>query len=93
MTAGSAEAFAEELRRATTALGGIAEVLDEARASQQEAVQTRKGLQALRASGAERADRVLVGGRWRVLDGQIEGLDLDALIAAHRQAARQLVGG
>lgn len=49
MSAGSAEHFTEELRRATTALGGIAEVLDEARASQQEAVQTRKGLQALRA--------------------------------------------
>ncbi|MWV17835.1 8-oxoguanine deaminase [Pseudomonas sp. L-22-4S-12] len=50
-------------------------------------------LSALLLCGAERADRVLVGGRWRVLDGQIEGLDLGALIAAHRQAARQLVGG
>lgn len=49
-------------------------------------------LAALLLCGAERADRVMVGGRWRVIDGQIEGLDLAALIAAHRQAARQLVG-
>lgn len=50
-------------------------------------------LSALLLCGAERADRVMIGGRWRVLDGQIEGLDLDALIAAHRQAAHQLVSG
>jgi 8-oxoguanine deaminase len=48
---------------------------------------------ALLLCGAERADRVMVGGRWRVIDGQIEGLDLPALIAEHSQAARQLVGG
>ena len=47
---------------------------------------------ALLLCGAERADRVMVGGRWRVVDGQIEGLDLPALIAEHSQAARQLVG-
>ncbi|SIQ83163.1 8-oxoguanine deaminase [Aquipseudomonas alcaligenes] len=50
-------------------------------------------LAALLLCGAERADRVMVGGRWRVRDGQIEGLDLPALIAAHHQAARQLVQG
>lgn len=48
---------------------------------------------ALLLCAAERADRVMVGGRWRVVDGQIEGLDLAALIAAHRQAARELVQG
>ena len=47
---------------------------------------------ALLLCGAERADRVMVAGRWRVIDGQIEGLDLQALIAEHSQAARQLVG-
>jgi 8-oxoguanine deaminase len=35
----------------------------------------------------------MVGGRWRVIDGQIEGLDVAALIAAHNQAARQLIAG
>jgi len=49
-------------------------------------------LAALLLCGAERVDRVMVGGRWRVIDGRIEGLDLAALIAAHRRAARQLVG-
>lgn len=49
-------------------------------------------LAALLLCGAERADRVMVGGRWRVIDGRIEGLDLAALIAAHRRAARQLMG-
>lgn len=49
-------------------------------------------LAALLLCGAERADRVMVGGRWRVIDGRIEDLDLAALIAAHRRAARQLVG-
>lgn len=49
-------------------------------------------LAALLLCGAERADRVMVGGRWRVIDGRIEGLDLAALIAAHRRTARQLVG-
>jgi 8-oxoguanine deaminase len=36
---------------------------------------------------------MLIGGRWRVIDGQIEGLDLAQLIADHRQAARELIGG
>lgn len=48
-------------------------------------------LSALILCGAERADRVMVGGEWRVVDGEINGLDTQALIARHRQAAKQLV--
>lgn len=40
--------------------------------------------------GAERADRVMVGGQWRVVDGVVVDLDLDALLARHRQIAAQL---
>lgn len=43
--------------------------------------------------GAERADRVMVGGKWRVVDGTIEGLDLEQLIARHKLAAAALVRG
>ena len=50
-------------------------------------------LSALLLCGADRADRVMVGGRWRVIDGQIEGLDVKGLIANHRQAAAQLIAG
>lgn len=46
---------------------------------------------ALLLCAADRADRVMVGGRWRVIDGQIEGLDVAGLIADHRQAARELI--
>lgn len=42
--------------------------------------------------GAERADRVMVAGRWRVEDGRTIGLDREALLAEHREAARTLVG-
>jgi 8-oxoguanine deaminase len=38
--------------------------------------------------GAHRADRVMVAGRWRVTDGAVVGLDLGALMAEHRTAAR-----
>jgi 8-oxoguanine deaminase len=38
--------------------------------------------------GAHRADRVMVAGRWRLIDGEPEGVDLKALIARHRAAAR-----
>ncbi|MGP0173919.1 8-oxoguanine deaminase [Pseudomonas sp. NCHU5208] len=48
-------------------------------------------LAALLLCGADRADRMMIGGTWRVIDGQIEGLDVAQLIADHRQAARQLV--
>ena len=43
--------------------------------------------------GAERADRVMVGGKWRVVDGVIEGLDIEQLIARHKVAAAALVRG
>lgn len=50
-------------------------------------------LSALLLCGADTADRVMVGGRWRVTDGAIEGLDVPALIAEHSAAARRLVAG
>ena len=50
-------------------------------------------LSALLLCGADRADRVMIAGRWRVIDGQVEGLDLQQLIAEHRQAARELIQG
>ncbi|MDX1725745.1 MAG: 8-oxoguanine deaminase [Pseudomonas sp.] len=50
-------------------------------------------LSALLLCGADRADRMMIGGTWRVIDGQIEGLDVAQLIADHRQAARELIGG
>ena len=48
-------------------------------------------LAALVLCGAHRADRVMVGGTWRVTGGEIVDLDLDALMARHREAARSLV--
>jgi 8-oxoguanine deaminase len=50
-------------------------------------------LSALLLCAADRADRVMIGGRWRVVDGQVEGLDVRQLIADHRQAASALVNG
>ncbi|MDD2878195.1 MAG: 8-oxoguanine deaminase [Acidiphilium sp.] len=49
-------------------------------------------LAALITCGAHRADRVMVAGQWRVIDGAIPGLDLAALMAAHNAAARRLRG-
>jgi 8-oxoguanine deaminase len=43
---------------------------------------------ALALCGAHRADRVMVAGEWRVIDGKPEGVDLPALIAKHKAAAR-----
>ena len=43
---------------------------------------------ALALCGAHRADRVMVAGRWRVIGGEVEGVDLEALIAKHKAAAR-----
>lgn len=48
-------------------------------------------LAALILCGASRADRVMVGGRWVVEDGCIPGLDVPALIHAHRTAAAQML--
>jgi 8-oxoguanine deaminase len=38
--------------------------------------------------GAHRADRVMIAGKWKVIDGRPEGLDLDQLVANHKAAAR-----
>ncbi|TAM66587.1 MAG: 8-oxoguanine deaminase [Microbacteriaceae bacterium] len=46
---------------------------------------------ALLLCGADRADRVMIGGCWRVADGQIVGLDIPRLIARHREAAARLM--
>jgi 8-oxoguanine deaminase len=48
---------------------------------------------ALLLCAADRADLVMVGGEWRVVDGQIPGLDIAGLIAEHSAAARKLVNG
>jgi 8-oxoguanine deaminase len=48
---------------------------------------------ALLLCAADRADRVMVGGQWRVVDGQIPGLDVAGLIAEHSAAAHRLVNG
>jgi 8-oxoguanine deaminase len=50
-------------------------------------------LAALITCGAHRADRVMVAGQWRVIDGAIPGLDLAALIATHTAAAKRLQTG
>ena len=50
-------------------------------------------LAALVLCGAHRADRVMVGGRWIVKDGQIPGLDLAELIRRHSAAAKMLQAG
>jgi len=49
-------------------------------------------LAALVLCGAHRADRVMVGGRWIVENGQIPGLDLADLIRRHSSAAKTLQG-
>ena len=50
-------------------------------------------LAALVLCGAHRADRVMVGGRWIVENGQIPGLDVADLIQRHSAAARKLQAG
>jgi 8-oxoguanine deaminase len=45
-------------------------------------------LAALVLCGAHRADRVMVAGRWRVVDGMPVDFDLGELIASHREASR-----
>jgi 8-oxoguanine deaminase len=47
-------------------------------------------LAALVLCGAHRADRVMVGGRWVVVDGAIPGLDVADLIRRHSAAARKM---
>jgi len=38
--------------------------------------------------GTHRADRVMVAGRWLVIEGAPEGIDLGALVAKHKAAAK-----
>jgi 8-oxoguanine deaminase len=47
-------------------------------------------LAALVLCGAHRADRVMVGGRWLVENGQIPNFDISGLIRRHSAAARML---
>ncbi|MCA0974079.1 8-oxoguanine deaminase [Halomonas denitrificans] len=47
-------------------------------------------LAALLLCGAHRADRVMVAGRWRVVDGLPVDVDLGALLARHGEAAARL---
>ena len=48
-------------------------------------------LAALLLCGAHKADRVMVGGEWKVIDGEPQGLDMEKLIADHSAAAKRLV--
>ncbi len=48
-------------------------------------------LAALVLCGANRADRVMIAGHWRVVDGTPVGLDAAALKAAHSEAARRFL--
>src|SRR5947209_529197 len=50
-------------------------------------------LAALVLCGAHRADRVMIGGRWVVMDGAIPGLDVADLIRRHSSAARAMQAG
>ncbi len=50
-------------------------------------------LAALVLCGAHRADRVMVGGRWIVANGEIPGVDLRQLRNRHSAAARSLQSG
>ena len=47
-------------------------------------------LAALIHCGANKADRVMVAGKWRVIDGYVPGLDQEKLIAEHSAAAHRL---
>lgn len=47
-------------------------------------------LAALILCGAHSADYVMVGGRWRVEKGVIPGLDMEQLLAGHKEAAVEL---
>lgn len=49
-------------------------------------------LAALVLCGAHRADRVMVAGKWAMIDGAIPGLDVPDLIRRHSAAARKMQG-
>ena len=48
-------------------------------------------ISALLLCGAEKAEHVMVGGNWRVTNGNIVGLDVADLISRHTKAAKKLV--
>jgi 8-oxoguanine deaminase len=50
-------------------------------------------LAALVLCGAHRADRVMVAGKWAVVDGAIPGFDVGDLIRRHSLAARAMLAG
>ena len=50
-------------------------------------------LAALILCGADRAEHVMIGGKWRVTKGQINGLDIPELLEKHRTAASKLIAG
>ncbi|WP_319381175.1 8-oxoguanine deaminase [Thiomicrorhabdus sp.] len=47
-------------------------------------------LAALILCGAEKADRVMIQGRWRVIDGRLQGMDLSSLMGEHHHLAMLL---
>ena len=47
-------------------------------------------LAALLLCGAQKADRVMIAGEWRVVDGKIDGKDEAELISRHSKAAKKL---
>ncbi len=47
-------------------------------------------LAALLLCGAQQADRVMVAGNWRVIDGEVVGVDMQQLLAKHTAAAKRL---
>jgi 8-oxoguanine deaminase len=49
-------------------------------------------LAALVLCGAHKADRVMIGGGWTVVDGEIPGLDLAELGRSHQATARRMAG-
>lgn len=50
-------------------------------------------LAALLLCGAHRVRDLMVGGQWRVVDGQLQGVDMSALMARHAAAACRLAAG
>src|ERR1700757_2536452 len=50
-------------------------------------------LAALVLCGAHRADRVMIAGKWAVIDGAIPGLDVPDLIRRHSAAAKKMQAG
>ncbi|MFT6557738.1 8-oxoguanine deaminase [Sneathiella sp.] len=47
-------------------------------------------LAALLLCGAHKADHLMIGGQWRVKNGEIPNLDIDALLAEHHQLGQEL---